>query len=449
MIDSVILPIVQLVILTAGANAAFALLFKDPFTLTFTNIIFALTTSCSCMLFLLVFTEIMDLFSTTLRSQFWRFNLYMLLFLVVLLIPWYQLYTFLRQTRGWRQKLAVYFTCVGWTIYLYLFTRVSSDKPLTWTELAIFRVGTVGVTVISILSGIGVVNTPYNTFRVFQKSVSDRDLRYAQTAYDQTRDMIQAKKHALSRMTKHGEQPQSSSIGRIMSVFGSSKSEYDLLKNEIEQLEHLAEDMTADLSELSREHTRSQFSRTWRGKCWIAVKHVFSIYCIYKLCVTTFNVLFHRVGNTDPISRMLSLLISQFGISDAGFWSQQLSFWFVGIIVFGSVRGFVSLLSKILRSFSRRMIMSKANITLFVAHMMGMYFLSSVLMMQNNIPPEYRHLLSSSISAIEFDYFRRWSDIIFVISWLLAAVVLYVLHQTNDARNLASDFADIQLDSVA
>jgi hypothetical protein len=32
---------------------------------------------------------------------------------------------------------------------------------------------------------------------------------------------------------------------------------------------------------------------------------------------------------------------------DAEFWSQQLSFWFAGIIVFGSVRGFVKLLTRV------------------------------------------------------------------------------------------------------
>lgn len=85
--------------------------------------------------------------------------------------------------------MAFYFACVGWMVYLYLFTRVTTgtpalnatagpssgishpilDKPLSWSELAIFRVSIVGVTVTSILSGIGVVNTPYNTLGMFKK----------------------------------------------------------------------------------------------------------------------------------------------------------------------------------------------------------------------------------------------------------------------------------------
>ncbi|KAJ8662405.1 hypothetical protein O0I10_002099 [Lichtheimia ornata] len=448
MIENVLLLILQLLILTIGANAAAKLLFKEPFTMTPPNVIFALTMSCSCTLFLLVFAEIMDLSSIATRWRYWNINLYVLLFLVVILIPWYQLYTFLRHTRGWRHKVAFYFACVGWMVYLYLFTRVTTDKPLSWSELAIFRVSIVGVTVTSVLSGIGVVNTPYNTLGMFKKPVSERDLRNAQQAYEQTQRMLQDKIDTLSRMTR--QEPQKpSSLGRLFTFLGSSKQEYDLLETEIQQLEHLVEDMKADLSELTREHAKTQYSMTWRGRCWNVISHLFSLYCIYRLAVTTFNVILRRVGTTDPISRMLSVLISHFGISDTGYWSQQLSFFAAGIICAVSVRGFVNLLSKVMRSFSRRMTVSKINITLFVAHMMGMYFLSSVLMMQSNLPPEYRHFLTSSLKDIEFDYFRHWSDIIFVISWLLAATVLYVLHQTNDARNLATDFADIQLEHVA
>jgi hypothetical protein len=78
---------------------------------------------------------------------------------------------------------------------------------------------------------------------------------------------------------------------------------------------------------------------------------------------------------------------------DPVFWSQQLSFWFAGIIVFGSVRGFLKLLTRVLRVFMLKVTFSTSNVLLFVAHMMGMYFLSSVLMMQMSLPPEYRYVL--------------------------------------------------------
>lgn len=113
---------------------------------------------------------------------------------------------------------------------------------------------------------------------------------------------------------------------------------------------------------------------------------------------TTFNVMFQRTGSSDPITKMLSIMMSHlegnnldFKI-DPVFWSQQLSFWFAGIIVFGSVRGFLKLLTRLLRVFMHKVTFSTSNVLLFAAHMMGMYFLSSVLMMQMSLPAEYRYI---------------------------------------------------------
>lgn len=112
---------------------------------------------------------------------------------------------------------------------------------------------------------------------------------------------------------------------------------------------------------------------------------------------TTINVLLQRSGSSDPITKMLSVMMSHLDRNnvdfkiDPVFWSQQLSFWFAGVIVFGSVRGFLKILTRVLRVFTLKVTFSTSNILLFVAHMMGMYFLSSVLMMQMRLPPEYRY----------------------------------------------------------
>lgn len=174
--------------------------------------------------------------------------------------------------------------------------------------------------------------------------------------------------------------------------------------------------MKSDLDELERGRAKSRFSQTWKGRIWGVVDKVFAMYCVYKLIVvgvalgsakdlwqglmiaqTTINVLLQRSGSSDPITKMLSVMMSHLDRNnvdfkiDPVFWSQQLSFWFAGVIVFGSVRGFLKILTRVLRVFTLKVTFSTSNILLFVAHMMGMYFLSSVLMMQMSLPPEYRY----------------------------------------------------------
>ncbi|ORZ01096.1 Abscisic acid G-protein coupled receptor-domain-containing protein [Syncephalastrum racemosum] len=470
--DASLLFISQLVLYNLGAGTITKLLFKDKDSQTqsdpsllWPRILFAITLSSSCTLFLLVFSEIMGLFSPSVRWQYWQSNLHMLLFLVVILLPFYQVYTFLHHMRGWNRKTSIYAACVAWAAYMYCFTRVAyhtssiHQQDLSWTELAIFRIGTLGVTFISILSGFGVVNTPYTTLGIFRKPVTQTEYAMAQNAYEQTCTMIEDKRALLARMKEDArlansdattESTSSGLLGQFISAAAQGmrrKPQYEQLETEIRQLESLVDMMKMDVDELARERARHVYDHTWIGFGWNLIRHIFTLYCIYKLVVTCFNVLFRRVGSGDPITNMISLVIKHFDRTDidTAFWSQQLSFWFVGIIIIGSVRGLLQILTKVLRSFSQKVSVSRGNVLLFVAQMMAMYFLSSVLMMQSSLPPDYRHLISSSLGNVEFDFFRRWSDIILVISSLVTLAILYVLHQTRDAKSMATDFAAMQL----
>lgn len=109
----------------------------------------------------------------------------------------------------------------------------------------------VGVTVISILSGFGMANTPLTTW--YQPDVSEQDCGAAERALAQTDKMIQEKKAVLDKMKR--ERPQSpTSVGRLVSsFFGQGKDqERILLQTEVEQLEALAVNMKEDLEELER-----------------------------------------------------------------------------------------------------------------------------------------------------------------------------------------------------
>lgn len=64
-----------------------------------------------------------------------------------------------------------------------------------------------------------------------------------------------------------------------------------MLEIEIQQLEYLALSMKSDLDELNRGKLRSQYSRTWRGKCQNGINFIFTIYCIYKLLVVSEKII--------------------------------------------------------------------------------------------------------------------------------------------------------------
>ncbi|KAI8073364.1 Abscisic acid G-protein coupled receptor-like domain-containing protein [Gongronella butleri] len=207
--------------------------------------------------------------------------------------------------------------------------------------------------------------------------------------------------------------------------------------------------MKTDLDELERYWMYHRQSQTWSGRIRCLIDIAFASYCVYKLGMTTWNMLVGRIGNGDPITNLLSWMVAKSNVNiDPAFWSQQLSFWFAGMIVFGSVRGFFKLVSKVLGHFSQAITLHSDQVLLFTAHLMGLYFLSSVVMMQLNLPSDYRYLLASSLEHIEFTFFQRWADTIGVVSSAITIVVLYVLQRTKDMHGLAQDYAGIELDAV-
>uniref|UniRef100_A0A673XRR4 Abscisic acid G-protein coupled receptor-like domain-containing protein n=1 Tax=Salmo trutta TaxID=8032 RepID=A0A673XRR4_SALTR len=177
-----------------------------------------------------------------------------------------------------------------------------------------------------------------------------------------------------------------------------------------------------------------EYSKTFQGKYFNFLGYFFSIYCVWKIFMATINIVFDRVGKTDPVTRGIEITVNYLGIQfDVKFWSQHI-FILVGIIIVTSIRGLLITLTKFFYAISS----SKSSnvIVLVLAQIMGMYFVSSVLLMRMSMPLEYRSIVTKVLGELQFNFYHRWFDVIFLVSALSSILFLYLAHKQAPEKHM-------------
>lgn len=421
-------------------------------------LIFSLTFSLSCTMFELIIFEIVGFMERSSRLFHWRINLFVMLIILIFVIPFYASYKIISSVRlVQHRRLARILSVSAWLVFLYVFWKLgdpfpilSAKQDLFSSEQLISRVGVIGVTMMAVLSGFGAVNGPYTYMTYFLRSISDADLQASEKRLMQNIDMIIMKKKRIALALKSSPQfggseisagkQSGSSMMKMWSLFsgkGSGISEnITNLNRDAAALEELGRHLFLEYVEMHSLKERMAYSKTLKGRYFDIIGHFFSIYCIYKIFMCIINIIFDRVGKVDPVTKGLSITVNWLGMQkdEAIFWSQHVSFILVGIIVITSVRGLLITLTKFFYAIASTK--SSNFIVLCMAEIMGMYFVSSVLLMRMNMPEKYRSIVTTVLGSLEFSFYHRWFDVIFLVSALTSIGFLYLAHQNSVDKKL-------------
>jgi hypothetical protein len=367
------------------------------------EVIFCTVLTLSMAMFGLVIFEIADVLSGSYRWILWRLVLSLISWLLVFVVPSMVFYAMARQRR-WRRRISVGVASVAELVYLHWFWQLGArfeivrnpDQHGFWsTEHMIGRIGVLGVTVMAVLSGFGAVNTPYRFLRYFLKPMDEQEIPLLEARIMRTMDMVVSKKRrilfegreavrlqtardkagrttagSLSRMTwglissvmpGGGSSSGSGSgsgigggagggIGGMGGGIGGGggSAELSMLRSEAAALESFTRELFLQLVEMRALQSANRFSKTLRGRFYNLLGYFFSGYCIHKMGMALFKIALSRNPKTDPVTRALEILLYWSGLKiDFAFWSQHISFIFVGILVFSSVRGFLITILKV------------------------------------------------------------------------------------------------------
>ncbi|XP_034820382.1 Golgi pH regulator A isoform X3 [Pan paniscus] len=428
LIDSSIMITSQILFFGFGWLFFMRQLFKDYEIRQYVvQVIFSVTFAFSCTMFELIIFEILGVLNSSSRYFHWKMNLCVILLILVFMVPFYIGYFIVSNIRL-RDPFPI----------------LSPKHGILSIEQLISRVGVIGVTLMALLSGFGAVNCPYTYMSYFLRNVTDTDILALERRLLQTMDMIISKKKrmAMARRTmfQKGEvhNKPSGFWGMIKSVTTSASGSENLtlIQQEVDALEELSRQLFLETADLYATKERIEYSKTFKGKYFNFLGYFFSIYCVWKIFMATINIVFDRVGKTDPVTRGIEITVNYLGIQfDVKFWSQHISFILVGIIIVTSIRGLLITLTKFFYAISS----SKSSnvIVLLLAQIMGMYFVSSVLLIRMSMPLEYRTIITEVLGELQFNFYHRWFDVIFLVSALSSILFLYLAHKQAPEKQMA------------
>ncbi|ELK05985.1 Protein GPR89 [Pteropus alecto] len=408
------------------------------------------------------------------RYFHWKVNLCVILLVLVFTVPFYIGYFIVSNIRL-LHKQRLLFSCLLWLTFMYFFWKLGDPFPILSPkhgilsiEQLISRVGVIGVTLMALLSGFGAVNCPYTYMSYFLRNVTDTDILALERRLLQTMDMIISKKKrmAMTRRTmfQKGEvHNRPSGFWRMIKSVTTSapgSENLTLIQQEVDALEELSRQLFLETADLYATKERIEYSKTFKGKYFNFLGYFFSIYCVWKIFMATINIVFDRVGKTDPVTRGIEITVNYLGIQfDVKFWSQHISFILVGIIIVTSIRGLLITLTKFFYAISSSkssnvIVLLLAQIMCFnhflppvphcirsefwvsVCGFQGMYFVSSVLLIRMSMPLEYRAIITQVLGELQFSFYHRWFDVIFLVSALSSILFLYLAHKQAPEKHM-------------
>jgi len=249
---------------------------------------------------------------------------------------------------------------------------------------------------------------------------------------------------AEKQMTKSAFSSQPTGIWKLLNALKQSPLTENVsqIRSEIVNLEEMSRHLFLEVVELRNMKERMESAKTLEGRYFNVMGYFFSLYCVWKIFISTINIVFDRIGRVAPITRASDIAVRYAGVDgyvDVNFWSQQISFLVVGLIVITSIRGLLLTLTKFFYAISS----SKSSnvIVLLLAQIMGMYFVSMVLLMRMNMPEDYRKIITQVLGDLQFNFYHRWFDVIFLVSALSSIVCLFLAHKQSPSspENVAAE----------
>lgn len=403
---------------------------------------FSSTIALSAVLTELLLCEISNSFNPTARSVALQITVASLLGLLVVAIPLLGIHTVVsrggpkperksRRRIQWALEVAGYvlFLLAFWGLGVLLPQQADVSTGTSLFQACLDRLGITGVTLMALLSGFASVSAIWHTFGPKARPVTDNDINRKQTGLEATLDMVAEKKGLLQNLEKKlANAPTQGFWSKTMGSFRGNVDvqERQTLEMEVSGLETMATGLDSSLNVLRSRRADQLRTTTAMGRASIAFSFAFACYCVYRICMATFNIMRRLIGrdpygkaNTDPVTYTIALFARHVYPSlDQASWAQQISFLLSGAMLlasFSAVTQTFHLFAKFMPSVLQA---TRTNFALLISQISGMYVISSALMLRGMMPEKVGSVINGALGAGLLDpaWIQRWFDGFFMLA---------------------------------
>lgn len=419
------------------------------------QVLFATTFAASSSMFQLLLLMLAGALAPGVRTTAWKVDHWTLIALAYVVLPFCFVWTSVRSVCCGSRRLALAcataFLPLFWYVVYLCGTMIRIGEKGLSADLLIARIGVLGVSVVAMLSGFGAVNFPYCSMHSFlrpvtQQQVADveqRLLRTMKLIASKKRQVLQIRQDEARLAAKRAGQP--AAKGWAASLLGGSRAAFQVLASvvagaggscdterrrlgaEIQALEAFNRELFTELDQLIKARLCELQARTSRGRVMNGLGCFCSAVCVYKILMSTVNLLLRRGGahSEDPATRLLNLLLVHLRVPlDVSYWVPVLSLIFVGYLTFANTRQFIQRLLTVFRLVSTSV--TSNSLALLLSEVMAMYFAACVLLTMRFVPRRDRSDLLAMVGDVDLAFVHLHFDYVFLISSLCSLATLGV-----------------------
>lgn len=392
---------------------------------------------------ILIFFDAAGIMHTTTRRLNWLFDVYALVTTLILILPTAQVYHILYDS-GWRPMEAIRASLFCELVFLYLFWRIGDRlpfvihtnyplAPLYLSQLSIeavmSRVLVVGTTMLAILSGFTAVNLPYSYLVAFVHPIKEKKVAALRNKFLSSLERVARSKRQLLRneienvITAHGLHRNNLNRPRVRLI--------PSLPREVQQADQQLSNTFHEYNDAASAWHDVAFARTKAGRLSTFLGALMLILCAIRVVAALYNLYMHlrgsRVGFAGPavaVSDRLHSVLVRAGIHvDVKVLYQYATLAFTSVLMCVNLRAVLVRMTSLFAFVSGNHAVN-SSAAIFISHLMGTYVLSSTVLVRSFLPPSSRVLIGDVLGKLEFQYFQRWFDVLFVSSAAVGSIFL-------------------------